>query len=261
MTALAADRATKRAGNQAKIVNQRVELGTDIVYAGGMVGRLSTGLCVAGAATAGMRILGVACETVDNAAGDSGVYANIMRGAFWFANSESADEILDDHLGEKCYVVDDNVVAATIGAAGARPVAGRVIAIDSTDGVLVEICGDEEGAIASGTFTPTITTGTNTTASSVPVGWYTRVGNLVTFTIRASLTHTAGAPTASTFDASLPIASAFDAAADAGGVITGTAISLGAITANTTDDRLTFSYSNTGTGALVVQGSGHYLIK
>jgi hypothetical protein len=148
MTALGADRATKRAGNQAKIINQRVELGTDIVYAGGMVGRLSTGLCVAAAATPGMRVLGVACETVDNSAGASGVYADIMRGAFWFANSASTDEILDDHLGEKCYVVDDNTVAA-VGAAG-RPVAGRVMAIDSTLGVLVEICGDEDSNASVG---------------------------------------------------------------------------------------------------------------
>ncbi len=264
MTALAADRATKRAGNQAKIINQRVELGTDIVYAGGMVGRLSTGLCVAAAATSGMRVLGVACETVDNSAGTSGTYCNIMRGAFWFANSASADEILDDHLGEVCYVVDDNTVSCLIGAAGIRPVAGRVVAIDSTLGVLVEICGDQAGlneTLASGTFTPTITVSGNTTASSVPVGWYTRVGNLVTFTVRASVTHTAGAPTASTIDVSLPVASAFDAAADAGGVVSGTAISLGAVVANTTDDRLTLNYSNTGTGALVVQATGHYLIK
>jgi hypothetical protein len=146
MTALAADRATKRAGNQAKVINLRVQLGTDIVYAGGMVGRLSTGLCVAGAATAGMRIVGVACETVDNSAGASGVYADIMRGAFWFANSESTDAILDDDVGEKCYVVDDNVVAKLPTAS--RPVAGRVVAVDSTLGVLVEICGDEDRDLA-----------------------------------------------------------------------------------------------------------------
>ena len=150
MTALATDRATQRASNQAKIVNQRVQLGTDIVYSGGMVGRLSTGLCVAAAATPGMRVLGVAMETVDNSAGDSGVYCDIARGAFWFANSASTDEILDDHLGEKCYAVDDNVVAA-LGAAG-RPVAGRVMAIDSTRGVLVEICGDEESSASVGTL-------------------------------------------------------------------------------------------------------------
>lgn len=142
MTALLTDRATKRAANGAKIIKQRVELGTDIVYSGGMVGRLSTGLCVAGAATPGMRILGVAMETVDNSAGDSGVYCDIERGAFWFANSASTDEILDDHLGEKCYLVDDNTVAAL--ASAGRPVAGRVVAISATDGVCVEICGDED---------------------------------------------------------------------------------------------------------------------
>lgn len=144
MTALAAERKTKRAGNHPKIVNQRVELGTDIVYSGGMVGRSSTGLCVAAQAVAGQRVLGVAMETVDNSAAASGVYCEIARGAFWFANSATTDEILDDHLGEVCYAVDDNVVAITRGTTGIRPIAGRVMAIDSTLGVLVEICGDED---------------------------------------------------------------------------------------------------------------------
>jgi hypothetical protein len=44
-------------------------------------------------------------------------------------------------------------------------------------------------------------------------------------------------------------------------VVSGVGISLGAVVANTTDDRLTLNYSNTGTGALVVQATGHYLIK
>ncbi len=261
MTALDSDRTTKRAGTASVISKLSVALGTDIVYSGGMVGRLSTGLCTAATVTAGLRVLGVAMETVDNSAGGSGVLCDIERGSFWFANSESADEILDDDIGEKCYVVDDQTVAKVVGAAGARPVAGRVMAIHSTKGVLVEILGDEDGLAVSGTFVPTITVSGNTTASSVPVGWYTRVGNLVTYTVRASVTHTAGAPTASTIDVSLPIASAFDAAADAGGVVSGVATITGAVTANTTDDRLTLSYLNTGTGALVVQATGHYLVK
>jgi hypothetical protein len=245
-------------------VTLSVDVGTDIIYRGAMVGRLSTGLCVAAAATAGMRVVGVAKETVDNSAGDSGVLCKVERGCFWFANSASADEVLNDHIGEVCYVVDDSTVSCIPNATGTSPVAGRVIAIDSSLGVCVEVLGNEAAIgeyVTSGTYTPTITVSGNTTASSVPVGWYTRVGNLVTFTVRASVTHTAGAPTASTIDVSLPIASAFTAAADAGGVVGGVAPIEGAVTANTTDDRLTLSYLNTGTGALVVQATGHYLVK
>lgn len=146
MTALSADRNSPRAGNSPVASMLRVELGTDIVYGGGMVGRLSTGLCVAAAATAGMRVVGVSKKTVDNEAGASGVYADLERGPFWFANSASTDEITNDHIGEKCYVVDDQTVGAL--ATGNRPAAGRVLDVSSTRGVLVEILGEEDRPIA-----------------------------------------------------------------------------------------------------------------
>lgn len=136
---------TDRAGNSPVASTLRVELGTDVVYRGGLCGRLSTGLCVAGAATAGMRIVGVFKETVDNSAGASGVYADVERGPFWFTNSSSSDQILDDHIGELCYCVDDATVAAL--ATGSRPAVGRVIAIDSTLGVLVEVLGNEDSNV------------------------------------------------------------------------------------------------------------------
>jgi hypothetical protein len=145
-------RDTKRAGNSPVLLKQRVELGTDIVYAGGMVGRLSTGLCTAATATAGLRVIGVAMETVDNSAGDSGVFCDIERGAFWLANSADGDAILDDHIGEVCYAADDATVSCLPGTAGIYPIAGRVMAVSSTYGVLVEILGTDDKAAIVGTL-------------------------------------------------------------------------------------------------------------
>jgi hypothetical protein len=154
MTAISSTpgRDTKRACVGPVAQKLRVELGTDTVYAGGMVMRLSTGLTVAAAATAGARVIGVACETVANESGVASTFADIERGAFWFANSASTDAILDDHIGENCFAVDDATVACLPGTAGIRPIAGKVLAIDSTLGVLVEILGTDVKTASVGTL-------------------------------------------------------------------------------------------------------------
>lgn len=153
MTAISSTpgRDTKRAPSVV-VSKLRVELGTDTVYSGGMVMRLSTGLAVAAAATAGARVIGVACETVANESGVASTFADIERGAFWLANSASTDAVLDDHIGEVCYAADDATVACLPGTAGIRPIAGRVLAIDSTLGVLVEILGTDDKAAIVGTL-------------------------------------------------------------------------------------------------------------
>jgi hypothetical protein len=139
-------RDTKRAGNSPVLLKQRVELGTDIVYAGGMVGRLSTGLCTAATATAGLRVIGVAMETVDNSAGDSGVFCDIERGAFWLANSADGDAILDDHIGEVCYAADDATVSCLPGTAGIYPIAGTLPAHASND-VILAVANAKSGSV------------------------------------------------------------------------------------------------------------------
>ena len=116
-------------------------------------------------------------------------------------------------------------------------------------------------AALSGGTTPTITTGTNTTASTVPVMLFQRVGNVVQFSGRASVSHTAGSPTASTFEISLPIDSALDAAADVIGTVTGDLVTKGYLTAELTNNTIVANYSIGGTGAQVVHFSGSYLVK
>lgn len=113
--------------------------------------------------------------------------------------------------------------------------------------------------LTGATYTPTITTGTNTTAGTA-VGWYIRVGNVVHFTVRGSITHTAGAPTASTFEFSLPVASNLAAAGDLAAVVTGEGVSLGEGIAETTNNTGVASYSITGTGAKRVSISGSYTV-
>jgi len=74
------------------------------------------------------------------------------------------------------------------------------------------------GNITSGTYTPTITNGTNVSANTPLVCNYSRIGNIVTVNGRVNITTTAAAPTASLFEISLPISSDFTASADAAGV-------------------------------------------
>ena len=259
MTALAANRNTKRAGNGATIVKRNVSCGVDVLYSGGMVGRNASGYAVAASSALSQRTIGVAMETVDNSLGSAGdEVCDVEVGAFWMANSASTDALTIADIDEVCFVVDDATVARSAGTAGTRQPAGRVRDVSSTLGVLVEILGNED---LSGGSVPTITTGTNTTASSVPVMLFQRVGNVVQFTGRASVSHTAGVPTASTFEISVPIASAMDAAADVIGTVTGDLVTKGYLTAELTNNTIVANYSIGGTGAQVVHFSGSYLVK
>jgi hypothetical protein len=256
MTALAVERGTKRLSGSTKFV---FPVGVDIVYGGGMVGRNASGYAVAASSAVSQRVVGVAMETVDNSLGDAGdENVKVERGCFWFTNSADADEITIADIGEDCFCVDDQTVSRSAGTAGTRQVAGRIVGVNSTDGVCVEISGDSD---VSGMYVPTFTSGTNTTAGASLIGYFSKQGPIVSYTLRGSISHTGGAPTASTFELSLPIASAFDAAGDAGGCVTGANVTVGHVTAELTNNTLVANYSIGATGAQAVTLSGHYLIK
>jgi hypothetical protein len=53
----------------------------------------------------------------------------------WYANATSGDAVLSDDVGETCYFIDDQTVTVT---SSGNPVAGRIWAVDSVKGVLVE---------------------------------------------------------------------------------------------------------------------------
>lgn len=115
-------------------------LAATTIYAGAEVALTPAGYLTNASADASLRVVGVwnGSEAVDNSAGASGALTCVpTRGAFYFANSGTTDAVSDADLGRPCYVVDNNTVART-SAYGARPVAGRVVGVDSL-GVLVEV--------------------------------------------------------------------------------------------------------------------------
>ena len=76
-------------------------------------------------------------EAVDNSAGDDGdKTAQVRRKKVFCWENHGADLVTQASLGQLCYIVDNQTVAATDGT-GTRSAAGIVLAIDS-DGVWVE---------------------------------------------------------------------------------------------------------------------------
>lgn len=75
----------------------------------------------------------------DNSSGSAGDISSerVERGTFLFANSASGDAIAAADIGAWCYVVDNNTVAKTDDS-GARPKAGKIMAVESA-GVWVEV--------------------------------------------------------------------------------------------------------------------------
>lgn len=113
------------------------------------------------------------------------------------------------------------------------------------------VTGTTNQYIASGTWTPTLTAGTNTSAlSSSQPGKWMRVGNVVTATCQVNVTITS-ASTLSAFTASLPIASDFANTLDAGGTVVHatTNPAAGYINANSTTDVVVANFVPNSSGA------------
>lgn len=89
---------------------------------------LATGLCAIGRASA----------EANNTGGAAGAISiKVDRGMFWYAN-HGGDPVTLAALNNTCYLLDDQTVTRT-SATNTRSPAGRVINVDATRGVLVEI--------------------------------------------------------------------------------------------------------------------------
>ena len=100
------------------------------LFAGALVMRTTAGYLTHGATSTGAVGVGRAEDAVDNTGGANGATSIAYRtGIFRFANSSGADEIASSLIGQVCYIVDDQTVAATDGGATRSP-AGIVEAID-----------------------------------------------------------------------------------------------------------------------------------
>lgn len=113
------------------------------------------------------------------------------------------------------------------------------------------VTGTTNQYIASGTYTPTLTSVANISASTPDVLQWIRVGNVVTVSGKVIFTATATA-TLTQLGMSLPIASTTSASTKIGGNIAGqTVANFGAIFADTTNNRATISIASTTTTASV----------
>lgn len=135
MAALTADRNTKE--RDAKTFSFPVKAASKI-FAGSIVVIEATGVAAKGTVATTHKTVGRAAETVDNTAGaDGALRIRVERGCFRFLNSAAGDLIALADVGADCYIVDDQTVAKTNGAA-TRSVAGKIRDVDA-DGVWVEI--------------------------------------------------------------------------------------------------------------------------
>lgn len=132
MTALTQDRNThKRVGNRFSLL---MAAGAKI-FAGSIVMLNATGYATKGATATGQICAGRAEEQVDNTNGADGALSiDVISDVFKFANN---GDITIAHIGDTCYIVDDQTVAATDGT-GTRSAAGKVVGVDS-DGVWVRM--------------------------------------------------------------------------------------------------------------------------
>lgn len=133
--ALSADRNTPEKDG----VLRHVGVAADAVcHAGGLACRSATGFATPGATATTLKALGRFEEAVDNTGGaDGAVTVKVKKGVFRFANSAAGDEITAADIGNDCYIVDDETVAKTDGAA-TRSIAGKVYDVDA-QGVWVEV--------------------------------------------------------------------------------------------------------------------------
>jgi hypothetical protein len=107
------------------------------IFLGAQVAVNATGFLVAGAAATGLTYIGRADAHVDNTGGADGDETCLVRRkkAFLFKNSD-ADPVDQSLVGQPCYILDDETVAATDGT-GTRSESGTVLAVESA-GVWVE---------------------------------------------------------------------------------------------------------------------------
>jgi hypothetical protein len=116
---------------------------------------------------------------------------------------------------------------------------------------------------AEGTWSPTITEGTNVAASTTAVCQYTRIGARVICAGRVNIDPTAGDPTATDFELSLPIASNFALVTDLSGTGTGSTTTTAdtyKVTASVANDTAVFNGIASQTAAADVMFTFMYLV-
>lgn len=107
-----------------------------IIYAGTLVALDSSGNAVPASDTAGLRVVGLAQETIDNSAGIAGALKIATKVGVFQLNNSAGDALDANDKGKICYVEDDNTVCEA--GATHKVKAGRVLDV-GTDGVWVDL--------------------------------------------------------------------------------------------------------------------------
>ncbi len=167
--ALSADRNTKRYTNTTK--KSFPVKGSTTIYKGGLT-MLNAGYAVPASTALNLTACGRACQQVANTGADGAKTIEVEEGIFWFTNGDS---IAQADVGKDCYATDDATVAKT--NLGTKSKAGKIVAVDSTLGVAVQISFEDSEIDANplvqkgtGTLTLgvlTVSTGITVTANSV----------------------------------------------------------------------------------------------
>lgn len=103
-------------------------LAATLCYEGGIAVLDGDGYVKPGVTATGLIAAGRFQARADNSAGASGdISAAVKKGVFRFANAAGGDAVTIAHIGDNCYVVDDQTVASV---ATGRSIAGRVEQVD-----------------------------------------------------------------------------------------------------------------------------------
>lgn len=181
-----------------------------------------------------------------------------LRLHWWDNDTGTAVDAAD--IGSLCFILDETTVSAD---STSRSVAGRVYAINATNGVLVDMVQDDTDSVASfssGDYVPVLTDTTNVAASVLLDARFIRINNTVV--VYFALTIDATAAAATVLEISLPVASVLAAAND----LIGHAVSAetvgepSTILAETTNNTAQMAFTAVGTGVVTWRGSFSYLV-
>lgn len=143
---ITAERSITRYGAKSAVLPEIINLPMSAslkIWKGGLVAAsLATatkGQAFKAGASLVQQVVGIALKTIDNSSGAAGALnIDVEPGCWWFGNSSSGDQIDLQHIGMPAYVVDDQTVALTDNA-GTRLIAGTIVTVDATLGVLVAV--------------------------------------------------------------------------------------------------------------------------
>jgi hypothetical protein len=138
MTALAKERVRNFATR--KHFTFTLKSGTKAYRGAAICLELATGKVIPAVSAAGLVYLGLADDTVDATSADQELSVDLIAEmvAGYFVNGVTAADIIAvaaAHVGQVCYFQDDQTVCMS---ALGRPIAGRVLQVSTTKGVLVQ---------------------------------------------------------------------------------------------------------------------------